>query len=357
MENRPNLIDHSPDHSRRQSRSGRVISALAAFRPKHCRLLPALRVVAAALAFTSNSALAQNYPNQTVRIIVPQASGGLNDISARLIQPHLERALKHPVIIENKPGAAGAIGTDAVVKAAPDGHTLLMVAGSLTVLAATNPNLPYDTVRDLVPIARLFGYPFLFVLNSGVPAKTLLEFIALTKQNPDKYNYSTTGQASHNHLVTERLKLLSGMQIQHLPYRGGAPAMLAVARGEAHLLAISTTLAQPHIQSGAVRALAIGGLARDKQYPGLPTVAEQGFPDFEAVSWIGLFAPRGTPQPIVDQLNAHVNSALRDPAVSARFTQQGVEVEQSNPAEFRDRIRVEVRNWTDVARRANIRAE
>ena len=320
------------------------------------RAFPALPIVAAALAFTSTAALAQNYPSQTVRIIVPQAAGGLNDISARLIQPHLERALKQPVIIENKPGAAGVIGTDAVAKAAPDGHTLLMVAGSLTVLAATNPKLPYDTERDLVPIAQLFGYPFVFVLNSGVPAKTLPEFIALTKQNPDKYNYSTTGQASHNHLVTERLKLLSGMQIQHLPYRGGAPAMLAVVKGEAHLLAISTTLAQPHIQSGAVRPLAIGGLARDKQYPDLPTVAEQGFPGFEAVSWIGLFAPRGTPRPIVERLNAEVNSALRDPEVAARFAQQGVEVEQSNPDEFRKRISVEVRNWTEVARSANIRA-
>jgi len=321
------------------------------------RVFLALPIVAAALAVTSTAALAQNYPSQTVRIIVPQAAGGLNDISARLIQPHLERALKQPVIIENKPGAAGVIGTDAVAKAAPDGHTLLMVAGSLTVLAATNPKLPYDTERDLVPIARLFGYPFVFVLNSGVPAKTLPEFIALTKQHPDTYNYSTTGQASHNHLVTERLKLLSGMKIQHLPYRGGAPAMLAVVRGEAHLLAISTTLAQPHIQSGAVRPLAIGGLARDKQYPDLPTVAEQGFPGFEAVSWIGLFAPRGTPRPIVERLNAEVNDALRDPVVAARFAQQGVEVQQSNPDEFRKQIGIEVRNWTEVARSANIRAE
>src|SRR4029078_8171660 len=134
-------------------------------------------------------------------IIVPQAAGGLNDISARLIQPNLERALKHPVIIENKPGAAGVIGTDAVAKAAPAGHTLLMVAGSLTVLAATNPKLPYDTEHDLVPIARLFNYPFVFALNAAVPAKTLSELIGLTKDNPKKYNYSPTGPASHNHLV------------------------------------------------------------------------------------------------------------------------------------------------------------
>ena len=133
------------------------------------RVVPALPIVAVALAFTSTAALAQNYPSQTVRIIVPQAAGGLNDISARLIQPHLERALKQPVIIDNKPGAAGVIGTDAVAKAAPDGQTLLMVAGSLTVLAATNPKLPYDTERDLVPIAQLFGYPFVFVISSPGP--------------------------------------------------------------------------------------------------------------------------------------------------------------------------------------------
>src|SRR4029078_11360342 len=142
-------------------------------------------------------------------IIVPQAAGGLNDISARLIQPHLERALKQPVIIENKPGAAGVIGTDAVAMAAPDGHTLLMVAGSLTVLAATSPKLPYDTEHDLVPIAQLFGYPFVFVASASVRPNALPEFIALTKQNPDKYTYARPGQASHNHLITERLKLLS----------------------------------------------------------------------------------------------------------------------------------------------------
>jgi tripartite-type tricarboxylate transporter receptor subunit TctC len=321
------------------------------------RAFPALPIVAAALVLTPIAALAQIYPTQPVRIIVPQAAGGLNDISARLIQPNHERALKQPVIIDNKPGAAGVIGTDQVAKAAPDGHTLLMVAGSLTVLAATSPKLPYDTEHDLVPIARLFNYPFVFVANSGVPAKTLPEFIALTKQSPDKYNYSTTGPASHNHLVIERLKLLSGMQIQHLPYRGGSPAMLAVVKGEAHLLAISTTLAGPHIQSGAVRPLAMGGLTRDKHYPDVPTIVEQGFPDFEAASWIGLLAPKGTPGPIVERLNAEVNRALRDPEVVARFTQQGVEVEQSNPDEFRKRIGVEIRNWTEVARSANIRAE
>lgn len=321
------------------------------------RSLPALLLVFVGLAFSTAPAGAQTYPTQTVRIIVPQAAGGLNDISARLIQPHLERGLKQPVIIDNKPGAAGVIGTDMVTKAAPDGHTLLMTAGSLTVLAGTNPKLPYDTERDLVPVARLFNYPMVFVVNAAVPAKTLAEFIALTKQSPDKYNYSTTGPAGLNHLVIERLKLLSGMRIQHVPYRGGAPAMMAAVKGEAHLLAISTTVAGPHIQSGAVRPIAMGGLTRDKHYPDVPTVVEQGFPDFEASSWIGLFAPKGTPRPIVERLNAEVNNALRDPEVAARFAQQGVDVEQSKPDDFRNRVASEVRNWTEVARKANITAE
>jgi len=314
----------------------------------HCAL-----VVAVVLALIS-AAHAQSYPTQTVRIVVPQAAGGLNDIAARLIQPQLEKGLKQPVIVDNKPGAAGVIGTDMVAKSAPDGHTLLMVAGSLTVLAATNPKLPYDTERDLAAVALLFRYPFVFVINSAVPARTLPEFIALTKQNPDKYNYSTTGPASQNHLVTERLKMLSGMKVQHVPYRGGAPAMLAVVKGEAHFLGISTTLAQPHIQSGAVRPIAVGGLTRDKTFHDVPTVAEQGFPGFEAVSWIGLFAPHGTPRAVIGRLNAEVNSALRDPEVAARFAQQGVEVEQNNADDFQKRVGVEIHNWTEVARAANI---
>jgi tripartite-type tricarboxylate transporter receptor subunit TctC len=311
-------------------------------------------MVAAIGAAGITPAMAQAYPTETVRIIVPQSAGGLLDTSARLIQPHLERALKQSVIVDNRSGGAGIVGTDAVAKAAPDGHTLLVVAGSLTVLPATNPKLPYDTERDLAAVALILKYPFLFVVNSAVPAKTLPEFIALTKQHPDKYNYSTTGPASLNHLITERLKLLSGMKIQHVPYRGGAPAMLAVVRGEAHLVALSATIALPHLQSGAVRAIAVGGLTRDKQFPDVPTVAEQGFPGFEAVSWAGMFAPGGTPKPIIERLNREVNAALRDPGTAGRFAQQGITVTPGSVDDLQNMIGAEIRNWTEVARTANI---
>jgi tripartite-type tricarboxylate transporter receptor subunit TctC len=318
-----------------------------------------IRIAVAGLAAVAGIALAaaQTYPSQTVRIIIPQAAGGLNDTAARLIQPHLESGLKQPVVVDNRSGAAGIIGTDAVAKAAPDGHTLLVVAGSLTVLPATHPKLPYDTERDLTAVALILKYPMLFVINSEVPAKTLPEFIALTKRDPEKYNYSTTGPASLNHLATERLKMLSGMKIQHVPYRGGAPAMIAVARGEAHFLAISATLALPHLQAGTVRPIAIGGLARDRQFPDVPTVAEQGFPGFEVVSWVGMFAPGGTPRPIVDRLNAEVNTALRDPATIARFAQQGIDVTPAGVDDFQKMIGSEIRSWTEVARAANITAQ
>jgi tripartite-type tricarboxylate transporter receptor subunit TctC len=321
------------------------------------QLMAAIVFAVLSAAAVLTLAIAQTYPSQTIRIVVPQSAGGLNDTSARLIQLHLERALKQPVIVDNRPGGAGIIGTDSVAKAAPDGHTLLVVAGSLTVLPATNPRLPYDTERDLTAVALILKYPMLFVINSALPAKTLPEFIALTKQSPDRFNYSTTGPASLNHLATERLKLLSGMKIQHVPYRGGAPATLAVVRGEAHLLAISATLALPHLQSGSLRAIAIGGPARDKQFPDVPTVAEQGFPGFEVVSWVGMMAPGGTPRPIVERLNAEVNAALRHPETVARFAQQGIAVAPAGVDEFQKMIGAEVRNWTEVARAAHITAQ
>lgn len=311
----------------------------------------------AALVVSSAAAIAQNYPTQTVRIVVPQSAGGLIDTTARLIQPHLEKALKQTVIVENKPGAAGVIGTDQVAKAAPDGHTLLVVAGSLSVLPATHPKLPYDTERDLAPVALLSKYAFLFVVNSQVPAKTLPEFIALAKKEPGKYNYATTGMASLNHLATERLASLAGIKLLHVPYRGGAPSVLAVVKGEAHLLLISPQVTIPHIQAGSIRAIATGGASRDKLLPDVPTVAESGFPGYEAVSWVGLLTTGKTPKPIVDKLNAAVNEALRAPDVAAKIAKTGSERGGGAPGAFQKMISSEIKSWTEVARAANIKSQ
>jgi tripartite-type tricarboxylate transporter receptor subunit TctC len=300
---------------------------------------------------------AQTWPTQNVRIIVPFPAGGLNDTAARLLQPHLEKAFKQTVIVDNRPGASGMIGTDAVAKAAPDGHMLLVVASSHTVAPATNPKLPYNTERDLAAIAMLSKNPFLFVVNAKVPARTLPEFIALAKKNPGKYNYSSPGAASQNHLITELLSSRTGIKLQHVPYRGGAPAIRAIVAGETHFSVISPLAALPHIKAGTVRAIATGGLTRDPQFPDVGTVAEAGFPGFEAMQWTGMLTTGGTPKSVVARINAAVNAALRDPNTIAKFKAQGVAVAGGSAEDFQKVIVSEIRSWTEVAKAVGVAAK
>jgi tripartite-type tricarboxylate transporter receptor subunit TctC len=306
---------------------------------------------------TAGAALAQSYPTHVIRIIVPFAAGGLNDTAARLIQPHLEKALGQTVIIENRPAASGIVGSEAVARAAPDGHTLLMVASSYTVLPATTTNLPYDSERDLTPIAIVGKNPLLFVINAKVPARTLGEFIALAKASPGKLNYSTPGAATQTRFVTELWSGRAGIQLQHIPYRGGAPAVQAVIAGQTEFSVLSPLVSLPHIESGSLRALAVGSLTRYPQLPDVPTVAESGFPDFEAIQWVGLLTTAGTPKDVVDRLNAEVNKALKDPDLIAKLAQEGMLPAGGTPAEFRSLIATEIKNWKETARVANIKPE
>jgi len=312
---------------------------------------------AAAMLVVITGANAQTYPNRTIRLIVPFAPGGLNDTAARLLQPHLEKALGQPVIVDNRPAASGIVGTDAVAKAPPDGHTLLMVASSHTVVPATNSKLPYDAERDFAAVAMVGKNPLLFVINAKVAAKTLPEFVALAKADPGKLNYATPGAASQSHLVTELFDQKAGIRMQHVPYRGGAPAILSVVQGDTQFAVISPLASLPHIQSGALRAIAAGSLTRDPQLPDLPTVAQSGYPDFEAIQWVGLLTTAGTPREIVERLNAEVNRAIRDPDMVAKLAAQGISPAGGTPAEFQSVIAREIRNWTEVARSANIKAE
>jgi tripartite-type tricarboxylate transporter receptor subunit TctC len=300
---------------------------------------------------------ADSYPSRPVRLIVPFAAGGLNDVVARLVAPYLERALGQPFIIDNRPAASGMVGTDATAKAAPDGYTLLMVASSFAVLPATHPKLPYEPERDLAPIVMVAKNSLLFLVNPKVPAKSLSEFIALAKAEPGKLNYASPGAATQTHLVVELFSGKAGIKLQHIPYRGGAPAMTAMVAGDTQFTAISTLLSLPQIQAGALRAIANGNLAREAQLPDLPTVAEQGFPGFEAIQWIGLLTTAGTPKEIIERINAEVNRALREPDLIAKFAQQGIAPAGGTPVEFQRTIATDIRNWTETARAANIRAE
>jgi tripartite-type tricarboxylate transporter receptor subunit TctC len=297
------------------------------------------------------------YPSRPVRLIVPFAAGGLNDVVARLVAPYLERALGQPFIIDNRPAASGIVGTDATAKATPDGYTLLMVASSFTVIPATHQKVPYDAQRDLAPIVMVAKNALLFLVNPKVPAKSLAEFVALAKADPGKFNYASPGAATQTHLVVELFSQRAGIKLQHIPYRGGAPAMTAMVAGDTQFTAISTLLSLPQIQSAALHAIASGSLTRDPQLPDLPTVAEQGFPGFEAIQWIGLLTTAGTPTEIIERLNAEVNRALRDPDLIAKFAQQGISPAGGTPADFQRTIAADLKNWTETARAANIRAE
>ena len=303
------------------------------------------------------SAYGETYPHRPVRLIVPFAAGGLNDVVARLIAPYLERSLGQPFIVDNRPAASGIVGTDATAKATPDGHTLLMVASSFAVVPATHPKLPYDAERDLAPIGMVAKNSLLLVVNPKVPANSLAQFVALAKANPGQLNYASPGAATQTHLVVELLSQKAGIKLQHIPYRGGAPAMMAVVAGDTQFTAISTLISLPQIRSGAARALASGSLSRDAQLPDLPTVAEQGFPGFEAIQWIGLLTTAGTPKDIIERINAELNRALGNPDVIGKLAQQGLSPAGGTPAEFQRTIAADLKNWTETARAANITAE
>ena len=324
---------------------------------RRSRLALWLSALAMVMAVDVAGAQTDTYPSRPVRLIVPFAAGGLNDVVARLVAPYLERALGQPFIIDNRPAASGIVGTDATAKATPDGYTLLMVASSFTVIPATHQKVPYDAQRDLAPIVMVAKNALLFLVNPKVPAKSLAEFVTLAKADPGKFNYASPGAATQTHLVVELFSQRAGIKLQHIPYRGGAPAMTAMVAGDTQFTAISTLLSLPQIQSAALRAIASGSLTRDPQLPDLPTVAEQGFPGFEAIQWIGLLTTAGTPTEIIERLNAEVNRALRDPDLIAKFAQQGISPAGGTPADFQRTIATDLRNWTETARAANIKAE
>ena len=322
-----------------------------------CHKCGRLLVIVFLLALVGPGAFAESYPNRPIRLIVPFAAGGLNDVVARLVGPYLEKSLGQPVIIDNRPAASGIVGTEATAKAPPDGYTLLMVASSFTVVPATNPKVPYDAERDLAPIGLVAKNPLLFLVTPKVPAHSLVEFVALAKANPGKFNYASPGAATQTHLIVELFSQKAGIKLQHIPYRGGSPTMTAMVAGDTQFTAISTLLSLPQIQAGALRAIATGGLEREPQLPDVPTVVEQGYPGFEAIQWIGLLTTAGTPCEIIARLNTELNRALRDPDLIARFAQQGIAPAGGSPAEFQATIANDLKNFTAIARAANIKAE
>lgn len=316
-------------------------------------LLPVAMV--ALLAITG--ANAQTYPTQPIRLIVPFPAGGSNDVMARLIAPHLEQSLGQPVVVDNRPAAAGQIGTEAVAKAQPDGHTLLLVASSHAVTPALNPKLPYNTEKDFAPISLVNTNAMVFLVHPGVPANTLKEFVALARQAPGKFNYASPGVGSQTHLTIELLSRRTGIKLVHIPYRGGAPATLAMISGESQFTLLAPNVIFPHIESGKIRAIATGAPERHPRLPNVPTTAELGFADIKAIQWVGVLTTASTPRPVIDRLNAEINRIIRLPDVVAALQKQGVSPAGSTPEDFQRLITTEIGQWSEVVREANIKPE
>ena len=320
-------------------------------RPRVFALVAALSVVLP-LSIPSQAVA---YPDRPVRMIIPLPPGGAVDIVARLLQPQLEKSLGKPLIIENRAGASGIVGAAAVASADPDGHTLLLVPTTFTINAAVHEKLPFNPLRSFEPVVVAGRNSLLFLVNAKVKAKSLQELAAQAKAQPGKFNYATPGASSQAHFLLELWSGQAGIRMQHIPYRGGAPAVLATVTGEADMTLISPTASLSQIESGALRALATGGTTREEQLPNVPTTAEAGYPDFKALQWIGLLTTGGTPKPIVDRLNGEVQRALQLSDIKTKLAEQGMTVAGGTPAEFRSLIEAEIKQWAEVARKANIR--
>lgn len=299
----------------------------------------------------------QPWPTQTVRLIVPFPAGGSNDVMARLIAPHLEKALGQTVIVDNRPAAAGQVGTEAVARATPDGHTLLLVASSHTVQPALNPKLPYNTEKDFAPVVLVSTNAMFFFVHPSVPANTLAEFVALAKKEPGKYNYASPGVGSQTQLTIELLMRRTGIKLQHVPYRGGAPATQAMLGGETHFTMLAPNIIFPHIEAGKIRAIANGDRKRHPRLPDLSTTAEQGFKGLDAIQWVGVLTTAGTPKPVIDRLNKELNRIIQLPDVVAVLAKQGVSPNGGTPDAFQALIAREIGQWRDIAREANIKLD
>jgi tripartite-type tricarboxylate transporter receptor subunit TctC len=311
---------------------------------------------AAALQAVSRVAAAQSYPTRPVRLIVPYAPGGTTDITARLISPWLSQRLGQSFVIECRPGAATNIGTEVVATAAPDGYTLLLFDPSSAINATLFEKLNFNFIRDIAPIVRIMSTPFVIVVNPSVPAKTLPEFIAYAKANPGKINMASAGTGSASHLAGELFKVMAGVELIHIPYRGGGPAVANLLGGQVDVAFAPVSTAMQYIRANRLRALAVTGTTRFDTLPDVPT-AGVFVTGYEASYWIGLGTPKKTSEEIVDTLNKEINVALATPEMQGRFAQQGGIVVGGSPAEFQKFMADETNKWGKVIRVVNIKPE
>jgi tripartite-type tricarboxylate transporter receptor subunit TctC len=323
---------------------------------RHRRQFLHLAAGVAALPALSLIARAQAYPARPVHLIVGYAAGGPNDTTARLVGQWLSERLSQQFVIENRTGAGGNIGTEAVVRAPADGYTLLLVSSSNAVNTTLYDKLSFDFIRDIAPVAGLARVPNVMVVNPSVPAKTVPEFIAYAKANPGKLNMATSGNGSTTHISGELFKEMAGVNLVPVAYRGGGPALIDLLGGQMQVMFEPSISVIEHIRSGKLRALAVTTGTRSDLLPDVPTVGEF-VPGYEASQWYGIGAPKNTPADVVAKLNSEINALLADPKVKARFADLGSVPTPMTPAEFAKHIADETEKWGKVVRAGNIKAE
>jgi tripartite-type tricarboxylate transporter receptor subunit TctC len=314
-------------------------------------LLPAGLLLALATAVA-----AQDYPTKPVRLIIPFPPGGSNDVVGRMIATHLGEHLGKQVVVDNRSGAGGVIGTEIAANAAPDGYTLLIISSA----HAYNPwlyKLSYDPIKSFTPIGILASGPNVLAINPSLPVNSVKELVALAKQKPGELQYASAGVGTFQHLGAELFKLEAGVDMLHVPFKGGGPAMIDVMGGHTKLVFSSLVQTTPHLKSGKLKALGTGGSKRSTVLPDVPTIAEAGVPGYEAVNWWGMVAPAGTPQAIIDKVHKALGAVQTSPEVQKQFSSEGAEIVQMSPSEFAAYLQKEIVRWERVVKEGNIKAE
>ena len=316
------------------------------------------RVLLAVCALVASSAaLAQTYPDRPVRMIVPYAPGGSADIVARMISDEWGKALGRAMVIENKAGAGGNIGVDAVAKSAADGYTIGLQTVSLAINPALVAKMPYDTLKDLAPIGMVASSQHVLVVNDKVPAKNVKELIELAKSKPGELSYASAGPGSTFHMAAELFRAVSGTNIVHVPYRGGGPALIDTISGQVQMSFPVLSAARGQVQAGKLRALGVTGPARSPLMPDVPTIAEAGLPKYSFETWFMVFAPANTPQPVMDKLNQTLNQVLNGSATRERMTKEGFEALPTSAADARNRLQTEMPMWSKLVKDRGITME
>jgi tripartite-type tricarboxylate transporter receptor subunit TctC len=311
---------------------------------------------AVALPVVWRIAQAQSYPSRPVRVIVATAAGGGNDIIARLIGQRLAEHLGQPFVVDNRPGAGSNIGTEAVVRASADGYTLLLVSASNAINATLYEKLTFNFIQDIAPVAGIMRTPLVVLVNPSLPATTALEFISYAKANPGKINTASGGNGTPSHMAAELLKMMAGVDLVHVPYRGLGPALTDLLGGRVQVMFGGTTVSIPYIRAGKLRALAVTTAARSEELPDLPTLGDF-VPGYEASQWYGIGAPRSTPAEIIGRLNKEIIASLDDPKIRARLTDLGGTALPGSPGDFGKLIAEETEKWGKVVKFAGIKAE